>query len=281
LRLAATAEQFSSHPLAKAVVSYAAAKGITPGADVQGFRNEAGLGVIAEMEGKELLVGGAVLLGQAAVSTTQEAGTQVHVAWRDQSTGDVRPLGLILLSDQIKPDSQAAIRDLHAMDLRTVLLTGDHQAAAEVVAKQVGITDVRANVRPADKAAVVRKLQEADGSRSHHSVAMVGDGINDAPALAQADLGVAIGSGSDVAKETGDIVLVSGSLSGVAAAIRLSRATMRTIRQNLFLAFVYNVIAIPLAAFGLLNPLIAAACMALSDVSVIGNALLLRRSKID
>jgi Cu+-exporting ATPase len=140
----------------------------------------------------------------------------------------------------------------------------------------VGITDVRAEVRPEEKAHVIRDLQ-AEGRK----VAMVGDGINDAPALATADLGVAIGSGSDIAKETGGIVLVSGSLHGVATSIRLSRATMRKIRQNLFFAFVYNVLAIPVAAFGLLNPLIAAGAMALSDVTVIGNALLLRRTNID
>jgi Cu+-exporting ATPase len=166
------------------------------------------------------------------------------------------------------------------MGLRTVLLTGDNRATAEAIARQVGIDidDVRAEVKPAEKAAVIRELQNRRSQLSdlRSEVAMVGDGINDAPALAQADLGIAIGSGSDVAKETGAIVLVSGSLSGVPAALRLSRATMRKIRQNLFWAFAYNVIAIPLAALGMLNPLIAAAAMALSDVTVIGNALLLR-----
>jgi Cu+-exporting ATPase len=184
------------------------------------------------------------------------------------------------------------VAELHRLGLRTVLLTGDNRATAEAIAKQVGIDDVRAEVKPADKAAVVRELQgrakadaqdvlEAVGQRENAGVAMVGDGVNDAPALAAADLGVAIGSGSDVAKETGDVILVSGSLRGEAAAIRLSRATMKKVRQNLFLAFVYNVLAIPLAAFGLLSPLVAAGAMALSDVSVIGNALLLRRSRID
>jgi Cu+-exporting ATPase len=149
----------------------------------------------------------------------------------------------------------------------------------------VGIDDVRAGVRPDQKAAEIRKLQEetagGGAGANRRKVAMVGDGINDAPALAAADLGIAIGSGSDIAKESGDIVLVGSSLVEIAAAIRLSRATMRTIRQNLFCAFLYNVLAIPLAALGLLNPLIAAGAMALSDVTVIGNALLLRRAKID
>jgi Cu+-exporting ATPase len=162
------------------------------------------------------------------------------------------------------------------MKLRTVLLTGDNRATAEQVARQVGIDDVRAEVKPGQKAQVVRELQE-QGRR----VAMVGDGINDAPALAQADLGIAIGSGSDIAKETGDIVLVGSSMHGMATSIRLSRATMSKIRQNLFFAFIYNVLAIPLAAVGLLNPLIAASAMALSDITVIGNALLLRRTRID
>ncbi len=166
--------------------------------------------------------------------------------------------------------------ELRRLKLNTVLVTGDHAGAAREVARRAGIEDVRAQVKPDGKAAIIRDLQ-AGGRR----VAMVGDGINDAPALATADLGLAIGSGSDIAKETGDIVLVSGNLGGIATAIRLSRATMRKIRQNLFLAFIYNVLAIPLAALGLLNPLIAAAAMALSDVSVIGNALLLRRAKID
>jgi P-type Cu+ transporter len=162
------------------------------------------------------------------------------------------------------------------MNLRTVLLSGDNRPTAEAIAQQVGIDDIRANVKPGEKADNIRDLQQRQ-----RRVAMVGDGINDAPALAQADLGIAIGSGSDIAKETGDIILVGGSLHGISTAIRLSRATMRKIRQNLFFAFFYNVLAIPLAAFGYLNPLIAAAAMALSDITVIGNSLLLRRSRID
>ena len=241
----------------------------------------------------QLLVGNADLMAKYAVGAIQPspaAQTLVHIAAK--TDGVFRVLGAIALTDQVKPDSAAAIRELHDLGLRTVLLTGDNQAAANAVAQQIGIKDVRANVRPAGKAQVVREIQqqrkiddreavEATSPRGRIGVAMVGDGINDAPALAAADLGIAIGSGSDVAKEAGGIVLVGGSLSGVAAAIRLSRATMRTIRQNLFLAFFYNVLAIALAAFGLLSPLIAAAAMALSDVTVIGNALRLRRTRID
>jgi Cu+-exporting ATPase len=172
------------------------------------------------------------------------------------------------------------------MNLRTVLLTGDRAEAAKAVAQAVGIDDVRADVRPAGKADAVRQIQTRAAFHSSAPVleparvAMVGDGINDAPALAAADLGIALGTGSDIAKETGGIVLVSGDLRGVPTAIALSRATMRTIRQNLFFAFAYNVVAIPLAAFGLLSPIVCAAAMALSDVTVIGNALLLRRRRL-
>jgi Cu+-exporting ATPase len=184
-------------------------------------------------------------------------------------------LGAVRFTDAVKADSVRAIAALHRMGLKTILLTGDTHGAAERVAKAVGIGEVRARVKPAEKAAVIRELQKTT------PVAMVGDGINDAPALASARLGIAIGSGSDIAKESGGIILVSGSLLGVPAAIRLSRATMRTIRRNLIFAFLYNVLAIPLAALGLLNPLVAAAAMALSDVTVIGSALLLRRCKLD
>jgi Cu+-exporting ATPase len=208
---------------------------------------------------------------------TVPTGTVVHVARR--RNGTTERIGRIVLADQVKPDSAAAIAELHKLGLRTVLLTGDNRATAEAIARQVGIDDVRADVRPAGKAEAVKSLQNEGGKR--RVVAMVGDGINDAPALAAADLGIAIGSGSDVAKETGDVILVSGSLRGVASAIRLSRATMKKVRQNLVLAFLYNVLAIPLAALGMLSPLIAAGAMALSDVSVIGNALLLRRKRID
>jgi Cu+-exporting ATPase len=306
LALAAAAEQFSEHPLAQAIVRHAKARGVSfP--DPESFNSEPGFGVVADVAGQTIIVGGEALLEKHGVprstgfqpvphsaetltadksdgtvhglkTRATAARSFVHVAAR--RNGSMENLGYITIADEIKDDSAAAIAELHRMKLRTVLLTGDNRAAAAEIAKLVGIDDVRAEVKPDQKARAISDLQgNAGGIPSR--VAMVGDGINDAPALAQADLGIAIGSGSDIAKETGDIVLVSGSLHGIAAAIRLSRATMRTIRQNLFLAFIYNVLAIPLAAFGILNPLIAAAAMALSDVSVIGNALLLRRTKID
>ncbi|HEY2587065.1 MAG TPA: heavy metal translocating P-type ATPase [Tepidisphaeraceae bacterium] len=289
LRLAAAAEQFSEHPLARAVTTAAKERGLAP-PDPEGFTNEPGLGVVAQVNGRKLLVGSAALLRAHGDSSEERGaaagGTRVFVA-QEAPAGGIDRLGLISVSDQVKDDSAGAINDLHRIGLRTVLLTGDNRATAEAVARQVGIDEVHADVKPGEKAQVIRDLQSPRGPQSEirnqqsSSVAMVGDGINDAPALAQADLGIAIGSGSDIAKEAGDIVLVSGSLTGVAAAIKLSRATMRKIRQNLFLAFIYNVLAIPLAAFGILNPLIAAGAMALSDVTVVGNALLLRRTNID
>ena len=279
LQLAAAAELFSEHPLGQCIVQAARTRQIDI-PEPQGFTSEAGLGVVATLGDKTLLVGSEAHLRSHGKLTAgfpaEEAGsTLVHVAWK-LADGKVDRFGLLTIADRVKDDSAQAIAELQAMGLVVVLLTGDNRAAAAAVAKQMGIEQFHAEVRPDQKAAVIRRLQDQG-----HKVAMVGDGINDAPALAQADLGIALGSGSDIAKETGQIVLVSPSLHGIATAIRLSRATMTKIRQNLFLAFIYNVLAIPLAAFGILNPLIAAGAMALSDVSVIGNALLLRKTRID
>jgi Cu+-exporting ATPase len=275
LRLAASAEQYSEHPLAKAIAAQARLRNIALD-HPESFTNQPGEGIIAQIAGKQLLIGSASFLrshGGRLQTESSQIGSEVYVALQ---TEQIKPLGLIHIIDEIKSDSAAAIAEMRRMNLRTLLLSGDRHAAAKAIADSVGIDDVRAEVKPAGKADVIRQLQ-SDAYR----IAMVGDGINDAPALAQADLGIAIGTGSDIAKEAGDIVLTGGSLHGVAVAIRLSRATMRTIRQNLFLAVIYNVCAIPLAAFGLLNPLVAAAAMALSDVTVVGNALRLRRARID
>jgi P-type Cu+ transporter len=272
LALAAAAEQSSAHPLAHAIVVAAQERGLKlPRLDR--FSSEAGYGVQATVGGRELLVGSGDLL--ALHGWNGEAGHESVVYVAEKLDGRLSPLGAVRFTDSVKPDSATAIAALHEMGIKTFLLTGDNESAAQAVAKAVGIKEFRARVKPGEKAAVIRELQKSS------AVAMVGDGINDAPALAAADLGIAIGSGSDIAKEAGGIVLVSGSLMGVVAAIRLSRATMRTIRRNLVFAFLYNVLAIPLAAFGLLNPLIAAAAMALSDVTVIGSALMLRRCKLD
>ena len=277
LRLAAAAEQYSEHPLAAAIVRKARESGLDI-PDCTGFASEAGLGVRAEVEGLRVIVGSETVVRAAAESAPDPpaAGrTRVWVAL-DDAGDSPRPVGFIELHDPPRSDAPLAVAELHRMGLRTMLLTGDNEAAALAVARSVGIDEVRAGVPPAGKAEVIAALR-----RQGVRVAMAGDGINDAPALAAADLGIAIGSGSDVAKETGGIVLAASSLRGIPTAIRLSRLTMRKIRQNLFFAFFYNVVAIPLAAAGLLSPAIAAAAMAMSDVTVIGNALLLRRARID
>ena len=287
LNLAASAEQYSSHPLAQAIVNRAKELGVAL-SPLEDFNAYAGEGVAAKVGATNVLIGNNDLLarfgdGRPIPSGAQaDSGSTLVTVARRGDGGKLQPLGTIVIADQLKEDSADAVARLHAMGLKTMLLTGDHAGAAAKVASEVGIDAVRAQVKPDGKAAVIREIQ--NGSSGTHSykavVAMVGDGINDAPALAVADLGIAIGGGSDVARETGGIVLVGGSLKGVAASILLSRATMRTIRQNLFWAFIYNVVAIPFAAVGLVNPIVAAGAMALSDVTVIGNALLLRRKKL-
>ncbi|MBI1291219.1 heavy metal translocating P-type ATPase [bacterium] len=280
LALAASAEHGSEHPLARAVV--AAAGGTTM--PLSDFRNIPGRGVTATVDGVALFVGspqGVAELGlklaqeaTAALARLEEAALTVVVI---ADTGSGTALGLIGIADKPKESSAAAIRALHAESKVAVwLLTGDNARTAAAVAESVGIPPGRviANVKPEDKARRIAELQ-----RAGHRVAMVGDGVNDAPALAQADLGMALGTGTDVAMETGAITLVSGNLDGVVRAISLSRATMGKIRQNLFWAFAYNAILIPVAALGMLSPMFAGAAMALSSVTVVGNSLLLGQGK--
>jgi P-type E1-E2 ATPase len=273
---AAAAEHGSEHPVARAITT-AARQGSLPVADVRDFRNRRGLGVTARLEDDEVLVGRRSwieeTLGQSsgwadhiAAEWEGRGSTVVGVAW----AGRLR--GLIAVSDGVRPTSAEAVALFRAMGIEPVLLTGDNERSARTVADAVGIDRVEAGLLPADKVELVRQLQEQG-----HVVAMVGDGVNDAAALVQADLGIAMGSGSDVTVEASDLTLVRPDLLAAVDAVRLSRRTLGTIRGNLFWAFAYNVVMIPLAAFGLLNPLLAGAAMALSSVFVVANSLRLRR----
>ena len=280
LRLAGALEDASEHPIARAVAIAARAEvGELP--PVEDFGNREGLGVEGVVEGHGVQVGRASLIAEWSLEIPAEltaaraaaelrGATPVFVAW----DGAVR--AVLVVADTVKPSSAQAVAALKGLGIRPLLLTGDNEATARAVAAEVGIEEVIAEVLPAAKADVVRRLQEEG-----RVVAMVGDGVNDAPALAIADLGLAIGTGTDVAIEASDLTLVSGDLRAAADAIRLSRATLRTIRENLAWAFGYNVAALPLAAAGLLNPVIAGAAMALSSVSVVANSLRLRRFRQD
>ena len=276
LRIAGAIEDASEHPIAQAIAGAAREEhGRLPG--VERFTNRAGLGVEGTVDGLEVQVGRpALLVGHglpipseldaARRAAEQQGRTAVMAAW----DGEVR--AVLVVADTVKATSAEAIASLKALGLDTILLTGDNETTARAVASEVGIAAVIAEVLPAGKADVIKRLQ-AEG----RTVAMVGDGVNDAPALAQADLGLAIGTGTDVAIEASDLTLISGDLRAAGDAIRLSRATLRTIKQNLGWAFGYNIAALPIAAAGLLNPALAGVAMALSSVSVVANALRLRR----
>ncbi|MGZ4234669.1 MAG: heavy metal translocating P-type ATPase [Solirubrobacteraceae bacterium] len=275
LRLVGALEDASEHPIARAIATAAKAKAPLP--TVERFANREGLGVEGIVDGHALVAGRPALLADWSMHLPPELDAALQAAQSRGQTAiaaglDGHAAALFIVSDTVKPSSAAAIARLRALGLRTVLLTGDNTATANAVAAEVGIDEVIAEVMPADKADVIARLQ-AEG----RVVAMAGDGVNDAPALARADLGLSIGTGTDVAIEASDLTLVSGDLNAASQAIRLSRRTLRTIKQNLGWAFGYNVAALPLAAVGLLNPVVASAAMAFSSLSVVSNALRLRR----
>lgn len=285
LSLGATLERSSEHPLAAAIVASAKQRGAAL-SDVTDFNSVTGKGVTGKIGGRQVAVGNSKLLNDLGVNSApleatadalrHEGATAMFVAV------DGRPGGIIAVADPVKATTPAALASLRDDGVRIVMLTGDNLTTAQAVATKLGITDIEAEVLPEQKNAIVRRLRDEG-----HAVAMAGDGVNDAPALAEADVGVAMGTGTDVAMESAGVTLVKGDLAGIARARTLSRATMRNIRQNLVLAFVYNVLGIPLAAgvlypaFGLLlSPIVAAAAMSLSSVSVIGNSLRLRFLKL-
>jgi Cu+-exporting ATPase len=274
LYMAASLERASEHPLAQAVLSGAQDRGVSPGS-VDAFQAVPGKGARGRVDGIEIAVGNRSLMQEAAVDVNA-GDSALFVAV------DGKFAGRLTVADPIKATSAEAIRQLHAEGMRIVMLTGDSRSTAEAVAKQLGIDEVVAEVLPQDKRLHVQRLQE-----SGRFVAMAGDGINDAPALAQAQVGIAMGTGTDIAMESAGVTLVQGDLRGIARARRLSRATMRNIKQNLFFAFVYNSLGVPIAAgvlyplLGLLlSPMIAAAAMSFSSVSVISNALRLRTARV-
>jgi Cu+-exporting ATPase len=285
LRLAASVERASEHPLADAVVNAAKERAIAT-AEVRDFDSPAGKGALGTVEGRKVLLGNAAFMHAQGVDASALESEAEHARGEGATVinmaVDGKLAGILAIADPIKPSTPEALRALAAEGMRVIMLTGDNRTTAQAVARKLGIAEVEAEVLPDQKSAVVTRLQ-----KQGRIVAMAGDGVNDAPALAAAEVGVAMGTGADVAMESAAVTLLKGDLNGIVRARRLSRATMRNIRQNLFFAFAYNAAGIPIAAgvlypaFGLLlSPIVAAAAMALSSVSVVGNALRLRTAPI-
>lgn len=278
LHFAASLESASEHPLSRAVVERAKEESVSL-SDVSEFQAVTGKGVIGKVEGKQVLVGTAGLLRENSIDAAQTESQITRLESEAKTTifaaidGEIA--GVVAIADEIKPDAAAAIKAIEKMGYQTAIITGDNERTANAIAEKLGVNHVLSEVLPHEKVAEIRRLQKEVGA-----VAMVGDGINDAPALTQADVGIAIGTGTDIAIEAADITLVRGDLGSVVSAIKLSRATFSKIKQNLFWAFFYNVVAIPLALLGLLHPVIAEIAMASSSVTVVSNANLLRRIKI-
>jgi P-type Cu+ transporter len=291
LRLAGSVEKGSEHPLGKAIVNEANKRGIDLW-EPEKFKALRGFGVEARIQGKRVKMGKPkwfhsteidIEHAKTKIDQLQAQGKTVMILAREDKL-----CGIVAVSDTLKPESKAAIEQLHAQHLKVVMLTGDNLQTARAIASEVNIDEIFAEVRPEEKSFKVKELQEKG-----EKTGMVGDGINDAPALAQADVGMAIGTGTDVAIETGDVILSGGSLTGVSRAIRISRATMATIKQNLFFAFIYNIVLIPVAAGILapfdmvpeflrqLHPILAALAMAFSSISVVSNSLRLYHAKIE
>ena len=285
LRLTASLERSSEHPLAAAIVRSANERGLSL-APVENFDSPVGKGVTGSVDGRKLVIGNRRIMTEAGIDTSsldqsadelrREGATAIFVAI------DGKAAGILAIADPIKATTPAAISALKEAGIRVVMLTGDNATTAKAVAQKLGITDVEAEVLPEDKSKVVERFRQQG-----RVVAMAGDGVNDAPALAAADVGIAMGTGTDVAMESAGVTLLKGDLNGIVRARRLSAATMANIRQNLFFAFIYNAAGVPVAAgvlyplLGiLLSPIIAAAAMALSSVSVIGNALRLNRVRL-